>query len=266
MTIHLFILPALVSAAMYTRVKQGGAPAHQRISYEDLYAQVSFLSQLFRGEFIFPTEGLATNLDKTLQSLEADRVITVTREDERVVWVELSDAERECGRENYDFYCFMIWPFVEASWLGAVSLMMLTPPPGTPGSPWLDVKKVQDRAQLVSLPFFFASRRAFGCSGTNGGIARQDAVPPRRPLLLRGRQQGDAEERVHALRGGGHRQGVQVARQPRAADAAPERRVDARKGRGRRHSGRRQALGFRGDDQPEPQGGEEQAGWRDGAE
>lgn len=149
MTIHLFILPALVSAAMYTRVKQGGAPAHQRISYEDLYAQVSFLSQLFRGEFIFPTEGLATNLDKTLQSLEADRVITVTREDERVVWVELSDAERECGRENYDFYCFMIWPFVEASWLGAVSLMMLTPPPGTPGSPWLDVKKVQDRAQLL---------------------------------------------------------------------------------------------------------------------
>ncbi|GME27436.1 Glycerol-3-phosphate acyltransferase [Neofusicoccum parvum] len=157
MTIHLFILPALVSAAMYTRVKQGGSPAHQRISYTDLYAQVSFLSQLFRGEFIFPTEGLPTNLERTLQSLEADNVIKVTREPgvvgegggEKVIWVELSDAERESGRENYDFYCFMIWPFVEASWLGAVSLMMLTPPPGTPESTWLDMKKVQDRAQVL---------------------------------------------------------------------------------------------------------------------
>ena len=45
--------------------------------------------------------------------------------------VELSDAERLCGRENYDFYCFLIWPFIEASWLGAVSLMGLTPPVGT---------------------------------------------------------------------------------------------------------------------------------------
>lgn len=172
MTIHLFILPALVSAAMYTRVKQGGAPSHQRISYADLYEQVAFLSQLFRGEFIFPTEGLATNLDKTLRSLEADRVIKVTRveredanerEGAPVQWVELSDEERERGRENYDFYCFMIWPFVEASWLGAVSLMMLTPPPPekskakdttatsttTNANPWLDQKKVQDRAQLL---------------------------------------------------------------------------------------------------------------------
>lgn len=32
------------------------------------------------------------------------------------------------GRENYDFYCFLIWPFIEASWLGAISLLMLTPP------------------------------------------------------------------------------------------------------------------------------------------
>ncbi|KAL1615801.1 hypothetical protein SLS54_008807 [Diplodia seriata] len=186
MTIHLFILPALVSAAMYTRVKQGGAPAHQRISGKDLLEQVAFLSQLFRGEFIFPTEGLATNLDRTLRSLEADRVIKVTRRvveqrqtttvgeegdvvedddgDGVVQWVELSAEERERGRENFDFYCFMIWPFVEASWLGAVSLMMLTPPsspspaPGTATttesnttttSPWLDQKKVQDRAQLL---------------------------------------------------------------------------------------------------------------------
>lgn len=46
MTIHLFISEALVSAAMYTRVKQGGGPDNQKISFEALYDQVSFLSQV----------------------------------------------------------------------------------------------------------------------------------------------------------------------------------------------------------------------------
>jgi hypothetical protein len=154
MTIHLFILQSLVSAALYTHVKQGGGPEHQRISYTDLHAQVSFLSQLFRGEFIFPTEGLDHNLSKTLDGLEIDNVIKITRteSDGEIQWIELSPAERESGRENFDFYLFLIWPFIEAAWLGAMSLMMLTPPL-THGirsndSSWLDMKKVQDRAQL----------------------------------------------------------------------------------------------------------------------
>ena len=46
MTIHLFVSEALVSAAMYTRVKQGGGPDNQRISYTQLYKHVSFLSQV----------------------------------------------------------------------------------------------------------------------------------------------------------------------------------------------------------------------------
>ena len=46
MTIHLFISEALVCVALYTRVKQGGVPANQRISYKDLYNHVSFLSQV----------------------------------------------------------------------------------------------------------------------------------------------------------------------------------------------------------------------------
>jgi hypothetical protein len=46
MTIHLFILEAFVSAAMYTKVKQGGGPENQRITFEDLHSQVFFLSQV----------------------------------------------------------------------------------------------------------------------------------------------------------------------------------------------------------------------------
>ncbi|KAF7596380.1 hypothetical protein BBP40_002124 [Aspergillus hancockii] len=150
MTIHLFITEALVSAAMYTKVKRGGGPSNQRISYTDLLNQVSFLSQLFRGEFIFPPEGLTTNLENTLQGLEKDDVITVSRDSAGTpTSVELSDAERQCGRENYDFYCFLIWPFIEASWLGSVSLLGLTPPIDGQKDIWIDLKKAQDSAQML---------------------------------------------------------------------------------------------------------------------
>ncbi|KAI9787231.1 MAG: hypothetical protein M1839_003467 [Geoglossum umbratile] len=150
MTIHLFISEALVSAGMYTRIKLGGGPDNQRITYTALLNQVSFLSQLFRGEFIFPTEGLSTNLENTLNGLEKDGVIKIRNSSTGAIeTVELSDAERACGRENYDFYCFLIWPFIEASWLGAVSLVGLTPPLGQDADVWLDAKRAQDMAQLL---------------------------------------------------------------------------------------------------------------------
>ncbi|KAH8705444.1 putative acyltransferase [Talaromyces proteolyticus] len=150
MTIHLFIPEALVSAAMYTKVKQGGGPANQTITYEALLEQVSFLSKLFRGEFIFPPEGLVANLENSLNGLEKDDVIKVTRNASGApVTIDLSDAERQCGRENFDFYCFLIWPFIEATWLGAVSLMGLTPPLQGSFDIWIDLNKAHTSAQLL---------------------------------------------------------------------------------------------------------------------
>ncbi|KAK6853877.1 hypothetical protein PG995_010689 [Apiospora arundinis] len=149
MTIHLFISEALVSAAMYTRVKRGGGPAVQDIEYDDLRNQVLFLSSLFRGEFIFPADGLAANLEKTLVGLEHDRVIHLARDAAgKIVTVGLSDEERTAGRENYDFYCFLIWPFIEASWLAATSLIGLTPPLDQKEDIWIEVAKAQNSAQL----------------------------------------------------------------------------------------------------------------------
>jgi glycerol-3-phosphate O-acyltransferase len=151
MTIHLFISEALVSASMYTRVKQGGGPAHQEISYTALRDQVLFLSSLFRGEFIFPSEGLVGNLEKTLIGLENDRVIRLQRcEKGAISSIGLTDEERLAGRENYDFYCFLIWPFIESSWLAATSLMGLTPPVHEKDEIWIEVAKAQNTAQLVS--------------------------------------------------------------------------------------------------------------------
>ena len=137
---------------MYLRVKRGGGKDNQSISFEELRTQVLFLSQLFRGEFIYPTEGLAVNLENTLRGLEVDKIIELVRDsDGKISTVGLSDVERVAGRENYDFYCFLIWPFIEASWLGAVSLMGLTPPLGHTGDVWIDVAKAHNSAQLVRL-------------------------------------------------------------------------------------------------------------------
>ncbi|UKZ86225.1 uncharacterized protein TrAFT101_002063 [Trichoderma asperellum] len=150
MTIHLFIYEALVSAAMYTRIKRGGGPSNQDIPYAELRDQVLFLSSLFRGEFIFSGAGLDVNLDNTLRGLEADHVVRLDKDENgSITTIGLSDEERKAGRENYDFYCFLIWPFIEASWLAAVSLMGLTPPDGKNGDIWIGEAKAQNNAQLL---------------------------------------------------------------------------------------------------------------------
>ncbi|CAL8578427.1 hypothetical protein XPA_004213 [Xanthoria parietina] len=159
MTIHLFISEALVCAAMYTKVKQGGGPDNQRISFDALYEQVGFLSSIFRGEFIYPTAGLLLNLHRTLLGLESDGVITLTRSegradphnaaDTKVLSVEISSMERKNGRENFDFYNFLLWPFIESTWLGAVSLMGLTPPGPSQSEAWLDIRQAQETTQTL---------------------------------------------------------------------------------------------------------------------
>ncbi|KAF7192745.1 Glycerol-3-phosphate acyltransferase [Pseudocercospora fuligena] len=148
MTIHLFISQALVCAAMYTVVKVGG---DTRISYQHLYDYVFFLSQLFREEFIFPTSPLEENLQTTLQGLVKDNVLSIMQDQSgKISFVEISSIEKDLDMENFDFYCFLIWPFIEASWLGAVSLFMLRPPPTQSSTEsWLDLKTVQDKAQLL---------------------------------------------------------------------------------------------------------------------
>jgi hypothetical protein len=144
------------------------------MTYAELRSEVTFLSQLFRGEFIFPPDGLEANMQVALRRLEQDKVLSITRRGDTkpnaahdgVELVELSDEERARGRENFDFYCFLIWPFIEASWLGAVSLMMLCPAteytvavahrvsPASQASAsgidlWLDAKEAHNRAQIL---------------------------------------------------------------------------------------------------------------------
>ena len=149
MTIHLFIPESLVSVALYTQVKAGGAHLDQLMQEKELTEKVAFLSQLFRGEFIFPAgQGLVSNLNEAIERLQKHKVMEMVTNHDGVRRIGLTTTERQRGRENYDFYCFLLWPFVEAAWLGSVSLLSLVPP-RSDQSPWLDMKSVQDSAQLL---------------------------------------------------------------------------------------------------------------------
>jgi hypothetical protein len=87
---------------------------------------------------------------QTLEDLEKNSVIQISRDrEDRILSIDISPLERQCGRENYDFYCFLIWPFIESFWLAAVFLMALTPPAEQSKDAWLDFARVHSTAQLV---------------------------------------------------------------------------------------------------------------------
>lgn len=225
MTIHLFVSEAMVCTALYTKLKSGGADAEQTMPYRELLDYVYFLSQLFRAEFIYPVIPLEETLAKTLSGLERDGVLALTRSPAdpnhpAITHIALHPAERARGRENYDFYCFLLWPFIEACWLGAIALFMLVPPPGanpTHAEGWLDFTAVQDRAQLLGktlyhqgdLSYFEAVnkevlRNAFERSETAGMIKVSRAgreggkAAPRVRLELEYLPQRDGEGRLCA--------------------------------------------------------------------
>ena len=182
--IHLFVSETIISVALYTKIKQGGGPTNQKISYEELWGQCEFLSQLLKTEFVFElARNLTDNIDKALAGLEADDVIVWHREEEVI---ELSQTERECGRENYDFYCFLvtttlplpfltgsflvgenvncqIWPFIEAYYLNAVSLFALTPGLEVEEQRRGDIYDVKDKPLAwVSVKAFLAMAQQLG--------------------------------------------------------------------------------------------------------
>ncbi|KAI8331761.1 putative acyltransferase [Chlamydoabsidia padenii] len=153
--IHLFVEEAIVCAALYTVVKKGGGKAMQRMEYGQLLEEVSFLSSLLKLDMIYKPGGIEHNTQRTVQWLVENQVIEVDEEG----WIGLSDIERQCGRENYDFLCFMIWPFVEAYWLACVSLFSLAPP-NINGSPsevpvWVESKLYEKRSQALGKTLYY---------------------------------------------------------------------------------------------------------------
>ncbi|EPQ29051.1 uncharacterized protein PFL1_03340 [Pseudozyma flocculosa PF-1] len=130
--IHIFVSEALASAALYTKVKQGGTAPMQRMTRSELLRECSFISSVLRNEFVFGTDTLEGNVDKTIEGMVADGILQLNRpgvegESEGEETIEISMKEREIGRENFDSFLFLIWPFIEGYWLAAVTLLSLLP-------------------------------------------------------------------------------------------------------------------------------------------
>lgn len=123
--------------------------------------------QLFRAEFIFPTTPFADNLEATVKGLVSDGVLETSGGSKgNTRRISLSSAERLRGRENFDFYCLLIHPFIESSWLGAVSLLMLTAPADEENAAlaqeeWLGLKQVQAAAQLLGKTLYHQGDLSF---------------------------------------------------------------------------------------------------------
>ncbi|KAI9310810.1 hypothetical protein BX666DRAFT_2032528 [Dichotomocladium elegans] len=143
--IHLFIEEV---------IKLGGSKTDQRMRYTDLLDEISFLSSLLKLDMIYKPGGVENNTRRTVRWLVENDIFEVTDDG----WVGLADAERAIGRENYDFLCFLLWPFVESYWLAAVSLFTLVPSRAnySPGvSAKADARIFSNRAQALGKTLYY---------------------------------------------------------------------------------------------------------------
>lgn len=123
--IHLFVSEAIVTVAMYTLIRRSNGDP--KISREELLTEVSFLSSLLSGEFVYGSQGLKDNLLQTLETLNRQGIIHPCKDDDEYLLVELSSSELGKGYEMFDFYCYLLWPFMDGFWVTCIALFMLVP-------------------------------------------------------------------------------------------------------------------------------------------
>lgn len=121
----MFLFTAVISTTLYATIKTGGPTESQRISFDTLFEDVSFISSLLKYEFVFTSAPIMENINKTVLEMVDSGTLVVSEEegipgqgafvgDRRRRWVGLSTEERRIGRENfgifghkqYVFYCF----------------------------------------------------------------------------------------------------------------------------------------------------------------
>lgn len=119
--IHLFISEAVVSVSIFTMMRKHGS---RRFLKSELISYVRFLSTLLSGEFVFNPDGLNRNLEGTLSKLYQQGILDTTPDQD---YVEFSVSQLEKGSEIFDFYCFLLWPFIDGYWLATVSLLSILP-------------------------------------------------------------------------------------------------------------------------------------------
>ncbi|CAO1634993.1 unnamed protein product [Sympodiomycopsis kandeliae] len=177
--IHVFVNESLLCAALYTRVKQGGTAPMQSMSMTSLLQECAFISGILRNEFVYGTEELEVNVSKTISTLIQEEVlIEETKDaDDKKKMINLSPKERERGRESFDSFLFLIWPFVESYWLATCSLLLLAPPSLIKDKKddqifWFAAKEFEKKAQLFGKTLYQQGELAY-LEGINAATLSQ---------------------------------------------------------------------------------------------
>lgn len=164
---HIFVHETLLSVSLYTRIKR----PMQMATYNEIHDALRFISQVFRDEFVFRDRSLDDNIRKTIElmcrndvlmiaPLEGEGHATYTEFSNGRALLGVSDLEIEAGRDTFDSYLFLIWPYVESYWLAAISLFALAPQvtdmdvvaePGNDSGvvPWYSAKDLESCAQRI---------------------------------------------------------------------------------------------------------------------
>ncbi|KAI9007618.1 hypothetical protein DFJ74DRAFT_365533 [Hyaloraphidium curvatum] len=151
--IQVFLTDSIVSSALYGTVKGIGTQYNPRsILYDDLLQDISFISQLLKTEFIYQPGRLEDITRQTIDALAKADVLALDA-DSGDEYVTLSATETQNGRENFDFFCFLLWPFLECYWLGSLSCFMLSPDGGSTLE--IDEKTFMARTQLLGQTLYY---------------------------------------------------------------------------------------------------------------
>lgn len=152
-TIHCFVCEVLLAATLYTTIKQVPSLGSGMMPRQEFLEEVSFLSWIMKNEFIFPPGRIEDTVEQGIKEMVRDRVLTVAEDGA----IGLTAQEIAGGRETFDSYLFMVWPFIEGYWLAACALLCLMPsfpePNLTSGAggkhiAWVSAKEFEKRAQL----------------------------------------------------------------------------------------------------------------------
>ncbi|KXS21141.1 acyltransferase-domain-containing protein [Gonapodya prolifera JEL478] len=171
--INIFISEAILTVSMLLTINS----IRIRIK-PDLLDDVSFLSQLLKGEFIYQPGKIENTVRDTLNYLEDKGVVAVERSgvaDELSGTVSLAKEEVKNGRETYDLFCFLLWPFVEAYWVATVGLFTLVHDGGG-YSDWVDEGTLMARLQMFGKTLYhegdLATMEAYNKETLKNALAR----------------------------------------------------------------------------------------------
>lgn len=153
--IHLFVSEAIVTVAMYTVRRRSSTMYIEKSAVLD---QVKFLSALLSSEFVYAAEGIAANFERTLLKLHEQRVVVI--QDDGTLLLKFSTNELSSG-EIFDFYCYVLWPFIDGYWLTSISLFTLVPEYDDNVTLWVEEREFLSVAQSLGKTLYHQGKLTY---------------------------------------------------------------------------------------------------------